>query len=48
MDQAFPDPMNDDDDLDDSPREGAWELALKRDFNGEVQTYLENKRLREQ
>ena len=26
--------------------EGAWELHNKRDFNAEIQTYLENKQLR--
>ena len=35
----------DDDDMLDDPslQEGAWELTMKRDFNTEVQTYLENK-----
>ena len=37
----------DDDDMLDDPslHEGAWELTMKRDFNTEVQTYLENKQL---
>lgn len=37
----------DDDDMLDDPslQEGAWELTMKRDFNNEVQTYLENKQL---
>ena len=26
--------------------EGAWELHNKRDFNAEIQNYLENKQLR--
>ena len=38
VEQAYPETINDndDDELDDSPKEGAWELAMKRDFNGEV------------
>jgi len=26
--------------------EGAWEITMKRDFNAEIHTYLENKQLR--
>lgn len=39
-----------DDELLDDPSsgEGAWELTSKRDFNTEIQTYLENKQLRAQ
>ena len=27
-------------------QEGSWEITLKRDFNAEIHTYLENKQLR--
>ena len=44
---SFPDADDDDDELlNYAAKVGAWELTLKRDFNGEVQTYLENKSLR--
>ena len=37
---------DDDDELLDDPsiaQEGNWEITLKRDFNAEIHTYLENK-----
>ena len=38
-----------DDELLDDPSlngEGAWEITMKRDFNAEIHSYLENKQLR--